>query len=388
MNMHRILPLVLAMLIIGCGKSENIQHPPQALTTYEEHIDWQNTDSMNAGSGDGDMYLQLQAALRKAEEGVFIYTADYKGNVFASLMNDDFERVWRTSPDDADITGGAGAGSGIVLVGTSKGQVIAFSQDEGEELWRTNLSSEILSPPQSADGIAVALTEDSRVYGLNAKTGEIEWRYQQTAPLLQLRGSAPMIIHNGVVYVGFANGFISALDLETGRLLWQQAVSYPRGRSEIDRVVDVNGRMAIYENILYIVNYQGRAIAVDTLSHRLLWEKSFSSYKGLAVDEHAVFITDDDSVVWALDRETGDTLWQQTDLLYREVSAPAVYEDMVAVGDYEGYVHLMLASNGQLLGRVRADSSAINTAPVTINGQLLVLSSDGKLVRLAPIRTS
>ncbi len=387
MNTHQIIIVLLCILMVGaCSKSESVQNPPQELTIYSEHIDWNKSNSIDMGKGDGPLYLQLQSTLLPTDDQILIYAADYKGNVTAVSLDDRAERLWRNRPDDIAVTGGVGVGSNVVLVGTQKGEVVALDQTSGEELWRTYLSSEILSPPQSANNIVVALTEDSRVYGLDAQTGAMLWTYKHTAPLLQLRGSAPVIINAGVVYVGFANGFVCALDLKTGGLLWQQAVSYPRGRSEIDRVVDVNGHMAIDDDVLFVVNYQGRVIAMDLRSQQLLWEKEFSSYKGLDVNQQAVFITDDESKVWALDKRNGDTLWQQGDLLYRELTAPTVFKDMVAVGDYDGYMHLLLASNGQLLGRIRADSDPIHTPPITLGDDLFVLTSDGDLVRFTPER--
>ncbi|MFA6037604.1 MAG: outer membrane protein assembly factor BamB [Legionellales bacterium] len=380
-----ILSLSIFMLS-ACNKSKTVQNPPEELTTYPEVIAWQDRDSMDVGSGDGDMYLRLEPAFERYDDQVLSFTTDYKGRISAIAWDDDAQRLWRERPDDIDVTGGIGAGSGIVLVGTQKGEVVALSQSEGEELWRTRLSSDILSAPQSAENTVVVLTEDSRVYGLKAQNGEIIWSYKHTAPLLQLRGSAPVIIDDGKVYVGFANGFVSALDLKTGQLLWQQAVSYPRGRSEIDRVVDVNGRMAIKNDILYAVNYQGRVVAIDTRSQRLLWEKEFSSYAGLTVNDEAVFITDDESVIWALDRDTGDTLWKQPDLLFREVTAPAVFHNMIVVGDYEGYVHMIQADNGQLLGRTQVGGAPIHTPVVTIGNEIFILSSSGDLTRLTPVR--
>lgn len=379
--------LICILLLSACGDENVVQNPPSPLTEYPEQVRWHENGDIDVGGGDGKMYVQLQPAIIAKDDQVLIYAADYDGTVTAVSMTQDTKRLWRTDIsdlDDAMVTGGAGAGSGVVVVGTSKGQVIALSQDEGEELWRTTLSSEILSAPQAADNIVVVLTDDSRVFGLNAQTGEILWRQQNNAPLLQLRGSGPIIIKDQTVYIGFANGFVNAFDLKTGRILWQQAVSYPRGRSEIDRIVDVDGQMVVKEGVLYAVNFQGRAIAFDTRMQRLLWEREFSSYKGLAVDQEAVFITDAQSKVWALSRKTGDTLWRQTDLDYRELTAPAVFDDMIAVGDYQGYVHFINTSNGQLLGRIQADSSAIHTPPVKVGNSLLILSSNGTLTRLTP----
>ncbi len=388
MKINAIPVILFSALMLGACSDKIVKDPPHELTTYPEKFSFEDSGSIDVGSGDGDTYLQFQPALITTDDEVLIYATDYKGRVTATQWNNGVKRLWRERPDDIDVTGGIGAGSGIVLVGTQKGQVVALSQSEGEEIWRTYLSSDILSAPQSADNVVAVLTEDSRVYGLDAETGAIIWEYKHTAPLLQLRGSAPVIIDDGIVYVGFANGFVCALDLKTGRLLWQQAVSYPRGRSEIDRVVDVNGRMAIYDDILYAVNYQGRVVAIDVRLQRLLWEKEFSSYAGLSVNNDAVFITDDESIVWALNRKTGDTLWQQDELLYRELTAPTVFFDMIAVGDYEGYIHLISADNGQLLGRVQVGSDPIHTPPITQSNHIFVLSSDGDLTRLTPVPRS
>lgn len=391
MKMHSIAIVLISILMLSaCGGSKTVRIPPEELTTYPEQVSLKKNWAVSTGKGEGKWFVRLQPAVTPtvAMTEQHIFTADFKGRVSGFALNEKPRRIWQTKIPDVVVSGGVGAGSDLVLVGTQKGRLIALSQDDGEILWRTTLSSEILSPPQAQAGIVVALTEDSRVFGLDAGNGKILWQYRHTAPLLQLRGSSPIIIDEGIVYAGFANGFVAALDLTTGELLWQEAVSYPRGRSEIDRIVDVGSAMAVYQDILYVVNYQGRVIAIDTRTQHLLWEQTFSSYQGLAVNQNAVFITDDESRIFALDRETGHTLWQQEALLHRDLSAPAAFKNMIAVGDFEGFVHLLDAENGQLLGRTQADSAAIHTPPLVIDDSLYVLSSDGELTRLTPIPVS
>jgi outer membrane protein assembly factor BamB len=389
MKIAKIAATLLGVLILSaCGGTKTVQIPPEELTTYPAQVTWKKNWSLDAGAGDGEFYTRLQPGVIPAVTDGRVFTADHKGNVMAFSIDEQPKRIWDTHLDDVVVTGGVGVGSGLVLIGTQKGILFALSQNTGEIVWRTALSSEILSAPQSDAGVVVVLTEDSRLYGLDAKSGKINWRYNHTAPLLQLRGSAPVIIDDGIVYAGFANGFVVALNLESGALLWQEAVSYPRGRSEIDRVVDVNGRMAVHDGVLYVVNYQGRAIAIDVEAQNLLWEKELSSYSGLSVNQDAVFITDDESRIWALDRHSGDTLWQQLDLRYRQLTAPSVYKNAIAVGDFEGYVHLIRASNGQLMGRIQVDSDPIHTPPITMDDSIFVLTSDGELARLTPTPVS
>jgi outer membrane protein assembly factor BamB len=268
----------------------------------------------------------------------------------------------------------------LVLVGTDEGQVVALQAADGEEAWRARASSEILAVPQGAEGVVVVRTIDGRFVGLDTNTGEQLWIYTYTVPALTLRGTAAPLLAQGVAITGLDTGKLLVLSLQDGTPVWEKRIAPPQGRTELERLVDIDAEPRVVDSVLYIVTYQGNVTAIDLRNGNTLWSRDFSSYSGLDVDTQQVYITDDNDTVWALDRRNGGTLWKQTALNRRSLSTPVTVDgSYVVVGDFEGYLHWLDATDGSLVGRVRADKEGIAAAPVFRNNTLYVLSNGGTL---------
>lgn len=264
------------------------------------------------------------------------------------------------------LSGGVGAGDGRVLVGTPKGEVLAFDRD-GKLLWKAQLSSEVLAPPRVADGVVVARAGDGRIYGLNSTDGKRIWLYQRATPSLSVRSHAAVVIHRGVVYAGFPGGRIVAIALASGNVIWESVVALPRGTTELERVADITSPPAVDDHQACAVAFQGRIACFDVLRGTSIWARDMSSISGMGVDSRNFYVTDEKNAVTGLDKTNGANLWKQDKLFGRGVSGPLAFGRYVVVGDFEGYVHFLSREDGSFAARIATDGSAIITPPVALD---------------------
>ena len=369
--------LLAASLLSGCslfGSKDNAE-PPAELKAFEKRAELRELWSFSTGDGTDGQFLKLVPTV----VGERVYVGDRNGSV-AALELESGKLIWRSKTGIA-ISAGVGVGGGLVLVGSSEGRLVALDAETGKQRWQAEVPSEVLSVPQVYEGIVVVQTVDGSISALDGESAERLWVYDRSVPVLTLRGTSTPLVDGGVVIAGFASGKMVALDVRSGREVWSTAVAVPHGRTELQRIVDVDAEPVISRGILYAASYQGQLVAVSLQDGRVLWKRDMSTYAGIAVDDTQVLVTDADSDVWAVERSTGRSLWKQSELRRRALTGPAVIADYVAVGDFEGYLHLLMRSDGSVAGRVRVDSDGIQATPVTVFGdRLLVLGAGGKLV--------
>ena len=256
-----------------------------------------------------------------------------------------------------------------------------IEQEDGEEVWRESVGSEVLAQPQGAGEHVIVYALNNNIFGLAAINGELDWEINNSMPALILRAnSPPLVMNDQIAYLGLSNGRVIAFQIDTGKRLWEHAVTTPRGRSELQRMVDISGQMALVEDTLYVVTYQGRVAALATATGRERWHRTLSSHKGVNATDDYVTLTDNDDVVWLLSAEDGITLWKQEALLYREVTTPAFWRDYLVVGDSEGYVHVLSIKDGSLIGRTEVGGDGISVPPFVIDDTLYVITNNGKLI--------
>lgn len=264
------------------------------------------------------------------------------------------------------ISGGVGGTAALVLLGTPKGQVLAFDR-EGKPLWQAQLSSEVLSPPESQEGIVVARTGDGRIHGLDAATGKRKWVYQRSTPALSVRTHVGVVVIQGGVFAGFPGGRLVALALANGNIGWEGVVALPRGTTELERVADVTSLPVIDGKQACAAAFQGRVACFDAFRGTLLWARDVSSIAGIAVDSRYLYVTDDKDAVQALDKTNGASIWRQDKLAGRSVSGPLALGRYVVVGDFEGYVHVLSREDGSFAARIRTDSSGILAPAIALD---------------------
>ena len=272
------------------------------------------------------------------------------------------------------LSGGVGASGSFVLVGTGKGEVLAFDAS-GKQLWKAQLSGEVLAPPAVEGTLVVARAGDGRLYGLDAADGKQRWVYQRTTPPLSLRNYSGVVLDRGAVFAGFPGGRLVALAAANGNVGWDSVVALPKGATELERVADVIGLPVVDGDRVCAVAYQGRAACFDTQSGTTVWARDMSSIAGMDADHRAAYITDEKNAVVALDRSNGASLWRQDKLAGRNITAPLAFGRFVIVGDLEGYVHLISREDGSFAARIATDGSAIGAPPVALDANTLVVQT-------------
>jgi outer membrane protein assembly factor BamB len=295
---------------------------------------------------------------------------DRRGNVEAFDATSG-RRLWEVGLD-AQVSAPVGVGEGLVLVATQKGELIALDKNDGARRWRAALSTEVLAPAVVGLGTIVAQTGDGKLFALNALDGKRRWVFERTEPPLSLRGTSRPLILGEYVLSGFASGKIVALDLRDGRLLWELPVATPRGRNEIERLVDVDAPVLVVRDALYAASYQGKIVAVDLRSGRINWSRDASVFDAMAADPRNLYVTDDKGIILAVDQLTGAIVWRQDKLRGRRVSGPTTVDGYVAVGDFEGYVHWLSPEDGHFVARFRASPDPVQAPGVTSRNTLIV----------------
>ena len=332
--------------------------------------------SADAGSGTGRGWLVLAPAV--ANDRIFV--ADARGRVSAWDAASG-RSVWRTDTD-ADITGGVGADDGLVLAGTRDGEVIVLNQATGEIAWRAQLTSEVLSRPRLAGSRVVVRTLDGKLHGLDAASGEARWVHDGGVPALTVRGTSAPVIESGMAITGFDNGRVAAVRSATGELVWEGLVADPRGRSELERLADVDTDPVVAGGMVHAASYERAVAAFDAETGRRLWRRGIPSRSGLATDADLVFVADTDGSVQALDRISGAVVWTQASLAGRAPAWPVVHGAYVAVVDIEGYIHWLRRADGRLAARTRSGEGRPAGPPARHGDALVAYWQKGRLTAL------
>ncbi|WP_273526791.1 outer membrane protein assembly factor BamB [Pseudomonas sp.] len=368
--------LTLAVLAAGCSSNDTKEPEPAELTKFEAEVELQKQWSRSIGEGQGETYNLLVPAVY----GEQIYAADVEGLV-VSVDRLTGKVNWKTDLE-VPVSGAVGAGYGLVLVGTLRGEVIALDVASGEERWRSRVSSEVLAAPAVNGDIVLVQTQDDRLIALEIDTGAQRWSYEGSPAVLTLRGTGAPVLTNQLAIAGLSNGKVIALDTRRGLPVWEQRVAIPQGRSELERVVDIDGGLLLSGGTLYVATYQGRAAALDVESGRIQWQRDASTYSGVALGYGSVYLSLASGTVEGVDERSTTALWSNDALARRQLSAPAVFSSYVVVGDREGYLHLLSQVDGRFVARERIDSSGLRARPVVEGDWLYVVSNDGKLVAL------
>jgi len=378
----------------------------QALMAYDNVLPIEPLWSQRISVSFGKRYIKLQAM----QIGDVVYSADWRGALYAVALESG-ELLWRHDVGDI-VSGGVGGNEKLLLLGTNEGEIVALNPLDGKEIWRSQLSSEILSSPLVAEGRIVVHSNDGYVYGLSASDGKQQWAYQYKVPALTLRGTSSPIYSGGLVQVGLDNGKLVALDVKSGSARWEQTIAVPEGRSELQRMVDIDTAPLHIGNTLYVVSYQGRVAALDNMSGRVIWIRDFSSYNGMASDAQNLYVADESGDISAINLASGATLWKQQKLAGLGLTRPLISQGKLIVAARDGYLYWMDTESGELLSRTSVKALAarlrglewdlwddydrsglpdfydedigINAAPQQLDdGSLLVLDNQGHLTRFS-----
>ena len=372
----RILSLAAATLLAaGCGafsdKEEELE--PAELVDIEEVVDVKRIWSAKLG-GDSDY---LRVALRPAGDGARIYAASQDGKVSA-FDPETGKQVWRTDLD-TELSAGPGVGEGRVVVAARGGYAILLDASDGTEMWRADIAGESLARPLIRGESVIVQTIDNRLQALTLFDGSARWSIQEDTPSLTMRGSSSPVAVGSTVIAGFDSGRLMAADIDTGETTWAVMLSPPQGRSDLDRLSDIDGALAVVGQDVYATGYQGRLAALAAESGQILWSRDLSSYEGVAANWNSLYTVRDEGEIIALLRRNGSEAWRNDSLLRREPTLPIPFGTTVAVGDLDGYIHFFNAIDGEPVARKRLGKEAITSDPLVMANRLYVQSDGGQL---------
>ena len=351
--------------------------PARELEPIEPTVDLTVLWKTSVGKGYDNQIVNLVPAVTSST----VYVADRKGLVEAHNRQDG-DTLWSVSTR-LELSAGPVVAGDKLLLGTSNAELIAISLADGALLWKTMLSSEILALPKASHNIAVVRTSDGRLAGLDLGTGAVKWSHERSIPPLSVRSLGSPTIHDDVVLDGFGGGKLIALGLTDGKPVWETTVAIPRGRSEVERLVVLDAEPLVKDDVVYITGFQGGVSAVNLTDGDIQWRQtSVYSSHGLTAGRRSLFISDAKSDVWQLDLSSGRDLWKQDALHQRRLTVPALIRDRLVIGDFEGYLHVLAADDGHLIGRLQIDDEPIRAQPVIHDETLFVYTSGGVLAAL------
>jgi outer membrane protein assembly factor BamB len=387
--------LLCAFAMSGCSWfSKKTGNEPMELVDFKETLDLDKVWSRGIGEGQNKGFSSLTPAL----DGDAIYAVDYEGLVVAMnsqtgkklwkrTINESKDGLWAQSKSffsaadpNRQIVGGIAAENGLLLVATYAGEVMALSKETGDELWRKQLPGEVVSAPRTNGSVVAAQTVNGKLFALDAKTGEQLWFYDNPPPVLTLRGTPSPIVTDTAIYAGFSNGRVMAFNPANGLILWEQRIASPKGRSELERMVDIHSSPIIKDGVIYVGTYQGRISALARGTGKPLWGQDGSTSESIALSGDKLFVSHADGKLVAYNSTTGEQLWSNEKMLRRLLNGPQVFGDYVAVVDFEGYMHVVNQSDGEFVARTKVDGDGAR-APMLTNGETLyVYTNSGKLI--------
>jgi len=363
------------LLVTGCSSNSKKEEEmePVKLAPIKSSVGLRLLWHKSVHGGPGSNYTRLELA--KSDD--MIVAASQDGHVKAMRV-DDGKKVWEAEID-AKISGGVGVFEQGYLVGTDDGRLFALEGSTGKVLWQAKVSSEVVATPAATHDIVVAHCIDGKVHAVAADSGKLLWTFDGNMPVLTLRGASSAVFQADWVFVGLANGKLVGLDEQSGQVRWEGRVAIGQGKSEIERIVDIDSAPYISDNTIYVVSYQGRIMAFDLRSGRPLWAEKESSYHDLAEGFGSIYVSTSKGSLTAYSKQDGTVRWDQADLLHRQLTAPAVVSSFVAVADFEGYVHLLSQVDGKIVGRVKTDVDGVRAGMIADGDRLYVYGNSGEV---------
>ena len=392
--MRFLAPLLALSLLGGCAQinafkdlagaitdtirgSDNAE-PPKELQPLEPTVNMTVLWSNQIGKGSLGRILNLMPAVTATT----VYAADHKG-VIVAVDRANGDTQW-SKETGLEVASGPVVAGDKLLFGTSNAELVAISLADGALLWKTALTSEMMSLPRVSHNMVVARTSDGRIAGFDLGHGGIKWSHERTLPPLSIRSQGSPTIHGDLVLDGFGAGKLTALNVQDGHLVWEVTAVVPRGRSEVERMVELDAEPMVQGDVAYATGFQGGLTAVDITNGSILWhQKTAYSSHATALSRKSLFITDTSSDIWSMDITNGADQWKQDILHQRRLTVPARVKDYLVVGDFEGYLHLLRADNGSLVGRLDLSSDdPIVATPLVYDDVLYVLTSEGHLAAI------
>lgn len=397
MTTKAIVLAITLCALTGCSTISNIfktnkekEVEPSPLVELVNPIAIKQIWSVSVGEGEGNLGFRQKPVVVDDT----VYASDSVDQLVA-IDKATGKIKWKVNPDTAPsvggwkfwekhtstfaLSGGPAVYAGLLAIGGRNGEVFAFNAADGSLLWKTMVSSSVISAPLITSDTVVVRVNDGKVFGLDLATGEKKWQFDRGLPNLTVRGNSSPVLGPGMILIGYEDGTLVALGLEDGNRLWEQLVSKPDGRTDLDRMADIDGEIQVGDREVFVNSYHNSTMAIALNNGQPIWVREIGGYAGLALLSDRVITTDKQGNVWALERNSGTDLWKQSGLLRRGLSTPVIQGSYVVVADYEGYTHWLDSSTGDIKGRVKNSDTVTGSPVVSDDGILFIQSVDGKI---------
>lgn len=374
--------LVAALALLGaCSKDKDVDRPAP-LSDIRATLAVRHAWSASLADRKA---RPLRLGLDLGIDDGHVYAAGHRGDVLALDLKTG-RTLWRTRTK-APLSGGVGVGADLVAVGAATGEAIALDARSGAVRWRTRLNGEILAAPAISERVVAYRTVDGKIHGLAPADGHELWSQEQQVPRLSLRGTSTPVLAGDLAVCGFDNGKVMAVNLNDGSMQWEATIAPPHGRTELERLVDIDAAVRVVGQDVYAVGFQGKVAMLALDNGQIWWSHDASSYRNPGIDDEALYIATADGEVVALRRRTGAEIWRQKALRHRGLTGVSASPNGLVVADAQGYVHFLDRESGALLARVRAGRRRISNAPITAGDMVLVVNDEGQIraLRVAPL---
>lgn len=376
--------LLASLALVSCNKLDDYllgkdnTPTPKVLTPVASKVAIRETWSTPTGaSRKGSTFLKLKPVIT----GNVIYTADTSG-VVQAINKTSGAPIWSRKLQSGIISGPSVA-QGYVVVGTDSSNIVALKQGDGSEVWRSNLSGDALSKPVLVRNEVLAKTIDGNLYAFDLASGKQLWLSEHGAPGLILKASSsPVMVDSKVALVGYSDGKLDAVDIQTGQVLWQRGIAYATGASDVERLVDIDADPIVQGNVVLLASYQGYIGALSLDNGQFIWRKPASTYTNIVVKGNTLYMSDSNDVVWAINKNNGQVNWKQTELKARGLTEPVLMGDQLIVGDKTGMLHILSTKTGEFVSRIQL-SGAITVSPSVADNNVYVMTANGKLSRFS-----
>ena len=370
--MKHLLIFFLALQLIACGGGVDNAEPPAELIDFTASAKLSVIKEIEYSAS-----VSRFARVKPLQLDDVIVFSEVNGEVTV-FSKQSMDIIWQKKLENISPTA-IGGNNKVYLLGTRSGEVIALAAKTGDQLWRVRVSSEVLARPVTVEGVVVVKTVDGQITGLDLSNGNEKWIYKKDVPALSVRGNSTPLVIDQKIITGLDNGKLVILDLFSGVLIWEKTVTIPRGRSETERLVDLDADIIIDKNIIYIAGFQGRVVALDLATGEFLWIKKMSVIRNMTLDDGQLYITDVLSHIWAVDVMTGATVWKQGAFTARKLTTASVMDDYLLLGDYQGYLHVLAKADGHLVARHQVEESGIDISPLIFDNKIYIQNRNSKI---------
>ena len=370
------LVLLAALLALSAcdSKDKKVDKPADLTDIKSPSVRIQKLWGASVGGGG----KKLRLGLGLATAGDKIFAAGREGDIAAFNFKNG-KQLWRTKTK-LELTGGTGVGADVIAVGSADGIVVALDMATGKERWRSEVKGEILSAPAVGSHEVIVRTVDGKLRALSIADGKEIWAAEQQIPRLTLRGTSAPVVARDVAISGFDNGRVLAVSVTDGATVWDSPVSPPHGRTELDRLNDIDAPVKVLGDEVFVAGYQGRAAMLALDSGQIWWTRDVSSYRGVEVDDSQMYVSSSQGALMAFTRRTGQPVWENPVLKNRSLSAPVVAGEYVVVADLDGYVHYFNRATGELAGRVKSGGDRVTNSPLAVGDVVYVITDKGDIV--------